>query len=184
MTEILSKRIYVNKEECDGLYGNPTVHIDYMLKAINGEKYVMKGNMGNKLLTYSIKVYKEDDVELEYTQMFGRLVPGHAIEKETNLECWTVKFDCIESRNPEYQGYGFGSLMMELFLELLARYEEEIGCVFKKIEGTIGDGGGNDRKKSVPFYKKFDHHVFGNRHLELETDEKGNLGNQLKYHIV
>lgn len=170
-----SKIIDVQKRtlsDYDLLYYNSLVEVIFIVKGIDGKIYKIVGKTNN-LLKYDIVVYDSNSKIIKNIRAYGEL----------NLELLFVDYQRIDNRNFNYNHFGFGSLMMQLFLELINYYEEVNNIKFNKIIGTIGNGAEDNPNKSIPFYSKFDGYYFGDNYLELNRNKFNKTDRHLEYLI-
>lgn len=156
----------------DLLYFNSLIEVVFTVKGIDGRIYKVKGKTNN-LLGYKINVYFNSSKSLEDIQAHGQLNP----------ELSSIDYQRIDNQNPKYVHFGFGAIMMQLFLELINYYEEVNNVKFDRITGTIGNGAEDDPDKSIPFYAKFDNYSFGNSLLELNRNGFNKIDRNLEYLI-
>lgn len=170
-----SKIIDIQKRilsDYDLLYFNSLVEVVFIINGIDNKIYKIIGKV-DKFSKYDIGIYNSDDKEIKNIRSYGEL----------NLQFLFVNYQRIDNKNPNYKHFGFGSLMMQLFLELINYYEEVNNINFIKITGTIGNGAGDNPDKSIPFYEKFDRYNFGNGCLELNRNGFNKIDRHLEYLI-
>lgn len=170
-----SKIIDIQKKvlpDYDLLYFNSLVEVIFVVRGIDEKKYKVIGKTNN-FLKYDIGVYDMNNKEIKNIRAYGEL----------NLESLFVDYQRIDNRNSDYKKFGFGSLMMQLLLELINYYEEINNIQFNKIVGTIGNGAEDNPYKSIPFYAKFDGYCFNNNYLILTKDKFNEIERHLEYLI-
>lgn len=152
------------KEENDwcGIFDNSYVlTANFCVIGIDEREYSVE-IMIDDMRSLNAKIYKNSN-ELRNINAYGRF---DADNKNSFF------LERIESRNPQYKGFGWGSILMECMVKTLKEYCDLNGYYLERIYGTIGVGGGDTPEKSMPLYLSFDNYPFDET-LRLHLRKEG-----------
>ena len=131
----------------------------------------------NDMASVDIAVYNSNDVAIEKIKSYGSIeIVGDKL---------IYNFSRIEMLNPNYNKFGFPYLMMEVMFDFLDYYANQYNLTFTKIHGVVGVGGGDKPERSIPLYKSFNMHTFGNNKKAILKEDTCNVTDrEILYNIV